>query len=207
MFYKNFEQCTYMLGNHHSIMTMMAHWQHLNSSFAVKMLFTEEPGKCVLGRFVSLLFMSSYCLRTAETPVNPFYAGYFGNQLWLVIVTVRLVTVQHVSTNMYDYKPELIIEIYTHCLGMQMTTTGYGDNVPASNLGRFVCVFVMLLGTILVSMMTAACTVFLESTPHQVLVTKYSLNSRRTKRIFLAMVPLLQFVFRVTAGGQSEFSW
>jgi voltage-gated potassium channel Kch len=48
---------------------------------------------------------------------------------------------------MYDYKPELIL-----VLGMQMTTTGYGDNVPASNLGRFVCVFVMLLGTILVSM-------------------------------------------------------
>jgi hypothetical protein len=50
-------------------------------------------------------------------------------------------------SKMYDYKPELIL-----VLGMQMTTTGYGDNVPASNLGRFVCVFVMLLGTILVSM-------------------------------------------------------
>ena len=109
MFYKNFEQCTYMLGNHHSIMTMMAHWQHLNSSFAVKMLFTEEPGKCVLGSFVALQFMASYCLRTAETPVNPFYAGYFGNQLWLVIVTVRLVTVQYVSISRYDYEPELII--------------------------------------------------------------------------------------------------
>jgi hypothetical protein len=83
---------------------------------------------------------------------------------------------------------------------MQITTTGYGDNVSASNLGRFVCVFVMLLGTILVSMMTAACTEFLELTPHQVLVTKYPLNSRRTKRIFLAMVPLLQFVFRVKKG-------
>jgi len=88
LFYKNFEQCTYLLGNHHAIITMMAHWQHLNSSFAVKMLFTEEPGKCVLGSFVALLFMSSYCLRTAETPVNPFHAGHFGNQLWLVIVTV-----------------------------------------------------------------------------------------------------------------------
>jgi hypothetical protein len=77
---------------------------------------------------------------------------------------------------------------------------GLGDNVPASNLGRFVCVFVMLLGTVLVSMMTAACTEFLELTAHQLLVTKYFLNSRRTKRIFLAMVPLLQYVFRVKKG-------
>ena len=45
LYCKNFEQCTYMLGNHHSIMTMMSHWEHLKSSFALKMLFTEEPVK------------------------------------------------------------------------------------------------------------------------------------------------------------------
>jgi hypothetical protein len=39
-----------------------------------------------------------------------------------------------------------------------MTTTGYGDNVPATMFGRFVCVVVMVFGTILVSMMTAAFT-------------------------------------------------
>ena len=55
-----------------------------------------------------------------------------------------------------------------------------------------------------VSMMTAACTEFLELTPHQVLVTKYSLHSRRTKRIFLAMVPLLQYVFRIKKGWRKD---
>jgi hypothetical protein len=90
LYYKNFEQCTYMLGNHHSIMTMMSHWEHLNSSFALKMLFTEEPVKYLLGCFLALLFTASYCVRTAETPVNPFHAGLFGNQLWLTIVTVSL---------------------------------------------------------------------------------------------------------------------
>ena len=45
LYYKNFEQCTYMLGNHHSIMTMMSHWEHLKSIFDLKMLFTEEPVK------------------------------------------------------------------------------------------------------------------------------------------------------------------
>jgi hypothetical protein len=79
-----------MLGNHHSIMTMMSHWEHLNSSFALKMLFTEEPVKYLLGCFLALLFTASYCVRTAETPVNPFHAGLFGNQLWLTIVTVSL---------------------------------------------------------------------------------------------------------------------
>jgi hypothetical protein len=93
LFYRNFEQCTYMLGNHLSIMTMMSHWEHLNSSFALKMLFTEEPAKCVLGSFVALLFTAAYCLRTAETPVNLWHAGQFGNQLWLVIVTLWLVIV------------------------------------------------------------------------------------------------------------------
>jgi hypothetical protein len=58
------------------------------------MLFTEEPGKCVLGSFMALLFMASYCLRTAETPVNPWQAGQFGNQFWLTIANVRLVIVQ-----------------------------------------------------------------------------------------------------------------
>ena len=39
-----------------------------------------------------------------------------------------------------------------------MTTVGYGDNVPATHFGRFVCVFTMALGTIIVSLMTAAAT-------------------------------------------------
>jgi len=93
LFYKNFEQCTYMLGNHHSIMTMMSHWQDINSSFALKMLFTEEPVKCVFASFPVLLFSAAYCMRAAETPVNAFHAGLFGNNLWLVIATLCLVIV------------------------------------------------------------------------------------------------------------------
>ncbi len=83
------------------------------------------------------------------------------------------------------------------CLVMQMTTTGYGDNVSFTMFARFACVVVMLLGTILVSVMTAACTEFL--TPHQVLVTKHSLHSRQTKRVILVIVPPLQHIFRTEA--------
>jgi len=36
------------------VATMMSHWEHLNSSFAVQMLFTEEPVKYLLGCFVAL---------------------------------------------------------------------------------------------------------------------------------------------------------
>jgi hypothetical protein len=57
---RDVQQCTYMLGNHHSIMTMMSHWQDLNSSFALKMLFTEEPVKCVFASFLVLLFSAAY---------------------------------------------------------------------------------------------------------------------------------------------------
>ena len=32
-----------------------------------------------------------------------------------------------------------------------MTTVGYGDSVPQTHFGRFVCVIVMIVGTILVS--------------------------------------------------------
>jgi hypothetical protein len=94
LFYNNFEKCTYLLGNHQSIMTMMAHWASLNSAFALKMLFKEEPGRCVFGSFVALLCTASYCLRTAETPVSLWHAGQFGNQLWLVIVMLWLVIVR-----------------------------------------------------------------------------------------------------------------
>ncbi len=55
--------------------------------------------KYLLGCFIALLFTASYCVRTAETPVNTFHAGLFGNQLWLTIVTVRLVIV-HINISL-----------------------------------------------------------------------------------------------------------
>jgi hypothetical protein len=115
------------------------------------------------------------------------------NQLWLVIVLI-----------LYMHDETISMSISKYCVVMQMTTTGYGDSVPATMLGRFVCVIVMVFGTILVSMMTAACTEFLELNPHQALATKYSLNSRRTKRVTTAMVPLLQYLFRVKKGWSKE---
>ena len=42
-----------------------------------------------------------------------------------------------------------------------MSTVGYGDNVPATHFGRFICVMVMAFGTVIVSMMTASATEFL----------------------------------------------
>jgi hypothetical protein len=56
-----------------------------------------------------------------------------------------------------------------------------------------VCVSVMILGTILVSLMTAACTAFLEPNKSEVMVTKYSLESRRRKMITIEMVRFLQY--------------
>ena len=40
-------------------------------------------------------------------------------------------------------------------------SVGYGDNVPATHFGRFICVMVMAFGTVIVSMMTASATEFL----------------------------------------------
>jgi hypothetical protein len=64
----------------------------------------------------------------------------------------------------------------------------------------------MILGTILVSLMTAACTAFLEPNKSEVMVTKYSLESRRRKMVTIEMVRFLQYEVRGVRGreGGSE---
>jgi hypothetical protein len=173
VYYQNIEHTTYALGNSESIMTMFSHRKSLQNGFALKMLFSEYPIYFVMVSFLCLLFMSAYSFRAVETPVNLWHSEYFGNQLWLMIVT--------------------------------MTTVGYGDNVPATALGRAVCVMVMVLGTILVALMTAACTEFLNTnTKADVLVTKSNKDLRRKMKLIVATAQLLQYQVRVKLKWQKE---
>jgi hypothetical protein len=81
-----------------------------------------------------------------------------------------------------------------------ITTVGYGDNVPSTHFGRFVCVVAMMLGTIIVSMMTAAATGFLHLTRSQKVISHTSDTAIGRRRVTMEIARYLQFVFRVNHG-------
>lgn len=67
------------------------------------------------------------------------------------------------------------------------TTVGYGDSTPETHFGRLILCFVMIFGTILMSMMTAVATGFIELNGSQALIQKHSDQSRRRMRVTRAV--------------------
>eukprot|EP00277_Geminigera_cryophila_P008636 CAMPEP_0179406256 /NCGR_PEP_ID=MMETSP0799-20121207/780_1 /TAXON_ID=46947 /ORGANISM="Geminigera cryophila, Strain CCMP2564" /LENGTH=213 /DNA_ID=CAMNT_0021177273 /DNA_START=511 /DNA_END=1149 /DNA_ORIENTATION=+ len=123
---------------------------------------------------MALLWMSAYCIRVAETPVNQYHSTEFWNQLWLVTVT--------------------------------MTTVGYGDSVPQTHFGRFVCVWVMIGGAILLSLMTASATGFLILDKREQLICNHSEWSNRRQNVTCAVVKYLQYIWRINKA-QIQENW
>ena len=85
-----------------------------------------------------------------------------------------------------------------------MTTTGYGDNVPATHFGRLICVCLMVAGTLLVSMLTATATKNLELNHNEAIVVAHSGNSTRRYRVTVACCRYLQYIFRIGRGTIKE---
>jgi hypothetical protein len=85
-----------------------------------------------------------------------------------------------------------------------MTTTGYGDNVPATHFGRFICVCLMVAGTLLVSMLTATATKNLELNHNEAIVVVHSENSNRRYRVTVACCRYLQYLVRIGRGTIKE---
>ena len=85
-----------------------------------------------------------------------------------------------------------------------LTTTGYGDNVPATHFGRFICVVVMFLGTVLISLLTATTTKNLELNHHEAIVCGHSDNTHRRHRVTVACCRYLQYIFRIARGSINE---
>ena len=63
------------------------------------------------------------------------------------------------------------------------STVGYGDNVPVTHVGRFVCVAVMAVGAVLVAMMTAAATEFLNFSAHEETLCRHADAARRRRQL------------------------
>ena len=85
-----------------------------------------------------------------------------------------------------------------------MTTTGYGDNVPATHFGRLVCVIVMFLGTVLISLLTATMTKNLELNHHEAIICGHSENTHRRHRVTVACCRYFQYIFRIARGSIKE---
>ncbi len=85
-----------------------------------------------------------------------------------------------------------------------MSTVGYGDNVPATHLGRFTCVTVMLMGTVLVSLMTAAATAFLDFSMHEDTLFEHAKQARQKKELAATCALYMQYCWRVHKGYEVE---
>jgi len=85
-----------------------------------------------------------------------------------------------------------------------MSTVGYGDNVPATHLGRFTCVAVMLMGTVLVSLMTAAATAFLDFSMHEDTLFEHAQQARQKKELTETCATYMQYCWRVHKGYEVE---
>lgn len=87
-----------------------------------------------------------------------------------------------------------------------MTTVGYGDNVPGTHFGRFVCVLVMAFGTVIVSMMTASATEFLNLTEKEEKLFKESQIMTSKRRVTISCTRFMQYLFR-TSHGYLQENW
>ena len=76
---------TYALGNKKSIIDMFRNWDALDHKLAIKILFREHAMQTLSTLFALLLLGSSYAVRVAEGPINPFHTTYFWNQMVLLL--------------------------------------------------------------------------------------------------------------------------
>ena len=93
--------------------------------FAMKAELKERPHIFVPILFVLSIMLASFILRAAEMPVDDIMGGKVG---W-----------KYYWNSMW-------------CTYMTMTTIGYGDIVPASTMGKLICVIMLLWGNFLISL-------------------------------------------------------
>jgi hypothetical protein len=95
---------TYALGNKKSILAMFRNWDALDHKLAMKIFFREHAMSTLSTLFALLLLGSSYAVRVAEGPINPFHTTYFWNQMVLLLKRVtRLLTQLPIHPSPYTH--------------------------------------------------------------------------------------------------------
>jgi NhaP-type Na+/H+ or K+/H+ antiporter len=84
------------------------------------------------------------------------------------------------------------------------STVGYGDNVPSTHLGRLISVVVIIMGTIIISMMTAAATEWLILNQQETLLFEHAKSARSNRRVTESVTAYLQYVWRRGKGKIKE---
>jgi len=97
-----------------------------NHKFALKCLFNIYPATIVGSTFLLTVFIESYMLRLFELPL-----------------------LKHLPASYYTLD-EFFNSLY--CTIITITTVGYGDISPKSDLGKFTMMFAALFGALLVSL-------------------------------------------------------
>jgi hypothetical protein len=130
-------------------------------------------------------------------PVGMLANGSF----WLIVMAGYCLRIAESPVNAFhadSFWNQLWLVVVT------LTTTGYGDNVPATHFGRLICVCVMFLGTVLISLLTATTTKNLELNHHEAIICGHSDNTHRRHRVTVACCRYLQYIFRIARGSINE---
>jgi len=81
-------------------------------------------------------------------------------------------------------------------VAITQATTGYGESVPVTHIGRFACIVVMLFMPIIIALMTASTTKALNLSPDEALLMQGIDKNRKRVRVLTAAASLVQHWWR-----------
>ena len=163
----------------HRVSRMMG--SKLTKLFAVRCIFYSHPVKFLITVIFALLFAFSYMLKILEGPV------------W--------------KPNTNSLMNFNLLENCMWNVLVTMTTVGYGDFYPLTNLGRLISILIAIFGSILISLMTVITQSKIQLSPTEEKVFEFCLRleARKEKEDAFTKYALSCFKYKFSSNKLKKF--